>query len=144
MQFDGALLSKAYKDLEENEQKSYPFCPKYVKVYMKKYRRLTSHDTDEWCKVWRKTDSWFQKWHEEFGVFYASSGKSENLHFDMLLLSTAYKVSAKILQKNCVSWHWRVIQTLKKHCLKNDMRNLVSFNASSRKSENLHFDGFLI
>ena len=37
--------------------------------------------------------------------FNVSSGKSENLHFDMLLLSTAYKVSAKILQKNCVSWH---------------------------------------
>ena len=29
---------------------------------MKKYRRVMSHDTEEWCKVWRKTDSWFQKW----------------------------------------------------------------------------------
>ena len=28
--------------------------------------------------------------------------------------------------------------------LKNDIRNLVSFHASSRKSENLHFDGFLL
>ena len=28
-----------------------------------------SHDTKEWCKVWRKTDSWFQKGHEEFGEF---------------------------------------------------------------------------
>ena len=28
-------------------------------------------------------------------------------------------------------------------CLKNDMRNLVKFNASSGKSENLHFDGLL-
>ena len=27
--------------------------------------------------------------------FYASSGKSENLHFDVLLLSIAYEVSAK-------------------------------------------------
>ena len=27
--------------------------------------------------------------------FNASSGKSENLHFDVLLLSIAYKVSAK-------------------------------------------------
>ena len=32
--------------------------------------------------------------------FNASSGKSENLHFDMLLLSIAYKVSAKKVQKN--------------------------------------------
>ena len=21
-----------------------------------------SHDAEEWCKVWQKTDSWFQKW----------------------------------------------------------------------------------
>ena len=27
---------------------------------------------------------------------------------------------------------------------KNDMKNLVSFNASSGKSENLHFDGLLL
>ena len=28
--------------------------------------------------------------------------------------------------------------------LKNDIRNLVNFYASSRKSENLHFDGLLL
>ena len=28
--------------------------------------------------------------------------------------------------------------------LKNDMRNLVKFNLSSGKSENLHFDGLLL
>ena len=49
--------------------------------------------------------------------FNASSGKSENLHFDVLLLSIAYKVSAKKVQKNDFSWHWRVIQTLKKNWL---------------------------
>ena len=28
--------------------------------------------------------------------------------------------------------------------LKNDIKNLVNFHASSRKSENLHFNGFLL
>ena len=28
--------------------------------------------------------------------------------------------------------------------LKNDIRNLVHFHASSRKSENLHFDGLVL
>ena len=38
--------------------------------------------------------------------FNATSGKSESLHFDVvLLLSIAYKVSAKELQKNYLSWH---------------------------------------
>ena len=32
--------------------------------------------------------------------FNASSGKSENLHFDLLLLSIAYKVLAKKIQNN--------------------------------------------
>ena len=49
--FDQILLSKAYKDLDEKVQKTW------------------SHDTKEWYKVWRKTDSSFQKWHEEFGKF---------------------------------------------------------------------------
>ena len=36
--------------------------------------------------------------------FNASSGKSENLHFDVvLLLSIAYKASAKKVQKNDLS-----------------------------------------
>ena len=35
-------MSKAYKVLDEVQ-----------KLNM-------SHDTDKWCKVWRKTDSWFQ------------------------------------------------------------------------------------
>ena len=28
--------------------------------------------------------------------------------------------------------------------LKNDIRNLVNFHASSRKSANLHYDGFVL
>ena len=35
--------------------------------------------------------------------FNASSGKSENLHFDVLLLSIACKVSAENVQKNNLS-----------------------------------------
>ena len=35
--------------------------------------------------------------------FNVSSGKSENLHFDVLLLSIAYKVSAKKVQKSYLS-----------------------------------------
>ena len=30
---------------------------------------LMSPDTEEWCKVWRKTDSWFQILHREFDGF---------------------------------------------------------------------------
>ena len=38
-----------------------------------------------------------------FVNFNESSSKSENLHFDVLLLSIAYKVSAEKVQKNYLS-----------------------------------------
>ena len=37
--------------------------------------------------------------------FHASSRKSENLHFDGLVLSKAYKVLDEKVQKSYVSWH---------------------------------------
>ena len=49
--------------------------------------------------------------------FSMSSGQSENLLFDVLLLLIAYKVSAKNVHKGYLSWHWKVIQTLKKNSL---------------------------
>ena len=75
--------------------------------------------------------------------FNASSGKSENLHFDVLPLSIAYKVSAKKSAEELP------LMTLKSDpnfeekftiCLKNYMNNLMNFNSNSGKSENLHFD----
>ena len=34
-----------------------------------KYRGVIFHDAEEWCKIWRKTDLWFGKWHEEYDKF---------------------------------------------------------------------------
>ena len=49
--------------------------------------------------------------------FHASSQKSENLHFDWILLSKAHKCLDEKVQKSYVSWHWRVRQSLKKKWL---------------------------
>ena len=85
---------------------------------MKKYRRVISYDTEEWCKVWRKTVAVDLKNDMTNLVnFNASSDKSEHLHFDVLLLSIVYKVSTKKVQKSYLLWHWRVIQTMKKNSL---------------------------
>ena len=72
-------MSKAYKILDEKVQKSY-----------------LSWQWRSNAKFEEKLDFGFKNYtHGEFGKFYASSGKSENLHFDVLLLSIAYKFSAK-------------------------------------------------
>ena len=49
--------------------------------------------------------------------FYGSSWKSENLHFDWIHFSEAYRYLDENIQKCYVSWHWRVIQSLKKNWL---------------------------
>ena len=42
--------------------------------------------------------------------FHASSRKSENLQFDGLVLTKAYKFLDEKVQNSFVSWHWRVIE----------------------------------
>ena len=78
--------------------------------------------------------------------FYASSWKSKNWHFDWIRLSKVYKYLDEKIQK-------RYLMKLKsdpnfeeKLTLgsKNDMRNLVNFNVSRSKSENMHFDVLLL
>ena len=41
----------------------------YIAWATKVQRRVIFHDTEELCKFWRKTDLWFEKWHEKFGKF---------------------------------------------------------------------------
>ena len=45
--------------------------------------------------------------------FHVSSWNSENLHFDWIRLSKAYKFLDEKVQKSYVPWHWRVMQSLK-------------------------------
>ena len=45
------------------------FGPEYIMFELKKYRGVIFHDAEELCKIWRKTDLWSGKWHEEFGKF---------------------------------------------------------------------------
>ena len=81
-----------------------------------------------------------------FVNFNLSSCKFENLHFDVLPLSIAYKVSAKKVQKSYLMTLTSDPNFEEKltFSMKNDMRNLMNFNWSSENSENLHFDGIFL
>ena len=83
------------------------FCPKHTKFWWKSKEELCLM-TLTLCS---KNDS------RSFVNFNARIGKSETLHFDVLLLSIAYKISAEKIHQSYLSWHWRVIQTLKKNWL---------------------------
>ena len=69
-------------------------------------RGIMCHDTEGWCRIY-----WLVAWKMTEGIwnFDANSRKSENLHFDGLLLSKAYKDLDEKVQKSYVSWQWRVM-----------------------------------
>ena len=60
---------------------------KYIMFDLKKYKGVMFHSTECWCKIWRKTDLCFQKWHVEFRKFLQEHWKSKNWDFDEILLS---------------------------------------------------------
>ena len=99
---------------------------------LKKYRGVIFHDTEEWCKIWRKTDLWFGKWLEEYGKFSPDQFKVSN----MSLKST--EELCVMTMKNDAKFE----KELTCHFL-NDMRNLMNFDSSTRKSKNLLFDWLL-
>ena len=87
---------------------------------LKKYRGVMFDCTEDWCKIWRKTDLYFLKWHEEFGKFSPEHvQKSKNWVFSWVLLSKVENVWAWNLQGSYVSWEWRMVQNLKRTWLVN-------------------------
>ena len=113
------------------------FCAKYITSNLKKYIGVIFHDTEEWCKIWRKTDLWFGKWHEEFGKFSPEHLKVSKLGlwWDPFVQSRKC-MSLKFTEELCV-------MTMKNDTkieeeltcrFKIDMRNLTNFDPSTRKS----------
>ena len=72
------------------------------------------------------------------------SSNFASLDCDGFLLTKSYKLSPKKVQRSYISWHWRVMQSLKKHScgLKYDKRNLLNFHPTTQKSENFFLMGY--
>ena len=106
-------------DLSTQVSKSYTlighFCAKYITLDQKKYRGVMFHYTEESCKIWRKPDFWFGKWHEEFGKFSSEHLKVSNWYFQRILLYKVENIWAKNLQRSYVLWHWRIMKNLKRN-----------------------------
>ena len=84
---------------------------------MKIYRRVMSHNTEECANFGKKLTLAFKNDIRNLVNFNVSSGKPKSLHFDVLLFSIVYKVLAKKVHRNYLSWHWKKIQPLKKNWL---------------------------
>ena len=90
---------------------------KYIIFEVRKYRGVMFDGTENWYKIWRKTDLRFLKWHEGFGKFSPEHAleKSPSWDFYGFLLSKVENVWAENLQKSYVSWPWRMMQNLKRN-----------------------------
>ena len=112
---------------------------KYIKFQLKKYRGVMSYDTEDGCKVWRKSDLLFQKWHE-FGEFWSEHSILQNLHCDLSLLWKVYNIWPKMTLKSRAGFEEKLT------CgLENDTRNLANyFHQNIRKCQNWYFHGIIL
>ena len=108
------ILSTAHEKFHQIFTLIGSFCWKCIKF---QYRGIMSHETEEWCKIWRKTDLWFRKWHEEFGKVLPERSKVSKLGlwWNPFIQSRKY-MSLKLTEELCVmimkndpnlkrSWH---------------------------------------
>ena len=114
------------------------FRGKYITFGLKKYRGVMVHDTKDWCKVWRKTDLWVGKWHEEYGKF-----STEHLKVSRLGLwwdpfyQSRKRMSLKFTEEFCVMTKKNDAKSEQElTCrLKIDIRKLTNVNSSTQKSQ---------
>ena len=113
--------------------------PRYIMFELKKYRGDMFDGTEYWCKIWRKTDLYFQNWHEKFGKFspehlkvskfghwwdsFIQSWKCMRLKFAGEVFVMTMKKDAKLEEELTCPF-------------KIDMRTLLSFDPSTQNSPN--------
>ena len=90
------------------------FCWKYIKFQLKKYIAVMSRDSEDWCKIWRKNDL-FQKW-QEFSKFWPEHSKVSKICTFIGSYCAKY-LMFDLKKYSYLSWHWRVMQNLKKKWL---------------------------
>ena len=119
------------------------FCPKYMRFELKNTEELSFLTLSSDAKFEKTLILRFQKWHEELSELSLEYPKSlEIVHWWALFVQSIYCFSYKIPEELCVMTLKGIAKFKQKlTCgLKNDIRNLINFHASSRKSECLHFD----
>ena len=114
--------------------------PKYIMFELQKYKEVIFHDTEDFCKFWRKTDLWFEKWHEKFGKFLPEHLKVSKLELwrDPFVQSRK-GMTLKFTEELCVMAMTNNTKFKEKlTCdFKTDRRNLTNFDSSTRKSKKI-------
>ena len=75
------------------------FWAKYIIFEIKKYKGVTFHDTEKWCKIWKKLFFGLENGRRNLANFNYSTGKSQNWDFDGILLPKTENVSLKFTEE---------------------------------------------
>ena len=114
------------------------YCAKYLMFDLKEYRGVIFHDTEAWCKIWRKTGLWFEKWHEKFGKFSSEHSKVSKLGLWWGSFVQSWKcMSLTFTEELCIMTEENDAkreEELTCH-FKTDIRNLTNFDPSTWKSK---------
>ena len=116
-------------------------CANYLMFDQKKCREVIFHYTEGWCKIWRKTDLRFRKWHEEYDKFPSEQLKVSKLGWWDPLIQSRKSMSLKSTEKLRVmkmNNDAKFKEALNCH-FKIDMRNLMNFDPSTWKSQKILF-----
>ena len=108
----------------------------------KKFKGVMFDGTESWCNIWRKTDFWLQKWHEEFSKFSFTRACPEVLKLGLWwcpFIQSRKCMRLKFTGEFCVMTmkndaKFEEVLTCR---FKIDMRNLTKFDRSTWKCQKL-------
>ena len=111
----GLTFIRALKSLKNYTLMRY-FCLKCM-FQLENFIGILCRETEQWCKFIGKLTRDLQNDIRNLVNFHSSNWKYKCLLLNVFLLCKAYKGLDEKVQKSSVSWHWRVIQSLKKKWL---------------------------
>ena len=97
------ILTRALRTLKDFHFNWLLMSKVYI-FWLKRNRGVIFQNTKEWCKMWRKTDLWLGKRHEEFGIW-----------LDPFIQNR--KCMSLNLRRCYVSWQWKTMQNLESNWL---------------------------
>ena len=120
---------------------------KVYNAWAKKVQRSSVSLHEKWCKIWRKTDLWFGKWHDQFGKFLLEHSKvlKLGLCWDGFIQSRKC-MSLKFTEELCVM-AIRMMQNLKRNWLVVSKLTWGIWQILTQALESLkdlHCNGFLL
>ena len=113
---------------------------KYIKFQVKKYRGVISHDTEEWCKIWRKIDLFVSKMTRIWWILISALKSLKNWTLiDPFPIGRAKYITFDLKKYRGVIFHDTEESKFEEKLtcgLGNNMSNMENFHQSTRKSQN--------